>query len=190
MRWASLRECVEKDYDIASEYPDSAGLFRALIKAGAAEFDILVEAACNCNERAKLSIRSSFLVKMSRALQSQGAKEAAEAIKSLRYYKPIFPIIRGWNDTEYDAMLPLQPSYPPWFVADRYDLHDSFRGVVDLLAIAPEDLESIDILLQSLDIKHRLLSEIVSCEEKPVGTPKLNKRFTVLMRKKAQFITA
>ncbi|KAI0435663.1 hypothetical protein F4803DRAFT_544782 [Xylaria telfairii] len=190
MRWVSLVECVERDLDIASEYCDSAPLFRCLIKGKTPGIGLLIEAASNHSETAKLGTRLEFLVKINRALQSRRVEDAIEAIKPIRQSTPIFPIIRGWNNTEYDDILPLHPCSPPWFIADRHHLRDSFRGVVDLLAFTPEDLDSIKTLLDLLDLQPRRLSKIVSCEEAPIGKPKRNKKYTSLLRKKAQFITA
>lgn len=191
MRWITAQECLEQDLNITAEYQRSASLFRNILGAGTNEIEIerIFQTLCAITEQTSLSDILKLFVKMSRALQAQGAENFKAYIERLKGWIPIFPILQRNGDKEYDTLAPLNPEFPPWFIADRHDLRDSFCGCVGILAFLPEDLHSIEHFLSVFDLKLRFLSRIVEIESSPIGKPKRHKTYTLTIRRKAAFIT-
>lgn len=190
MRWINAQECLEMNLDITSEYQGSTTLFRNVLGTGTDNTERLVQTLCAITEEASLSEILESFVKMNRAIQAQGSRNFKVAIEKLNKWVPIFPILKEDSGKEYDTLAPLNPAFPPWFIADRHHLRDSFCGRVGILAFSPQDLQSIEELLKVLDLESRVLSRIVKIESSPSGKPKRHKAYTLSLRRKAAFITA
>jgi hypothetical protein len=170
MRWIDAKECLEKNLDIVAEYQSSATLFRNVLGF-------------------KTDILKSF-VKMDQAMQAQSTENFSDIVTKLNTWVAVFPILTEYDDKEYHSLAPLNPAFPPWFIADRHHLRDSFCGHVNLLAFWPQDLQSIETFLKALGLESRYLSKIVKFESQVLGKPKVHKAYTVSLRRKAAFITA
>lgn len=189
MHWVNARECVGEDSSIISEYPSSAFLFRAIFATlsniGKLTLDLIAT-----KEEVNIGPKLEGFLRLNRALRTRGSEDAKEALKPLRKWVPIFPVIRKSNGKNYDELAPLNPEFPPWFIADRHQLRDSFIGRVPLLAFAPEELELIDELLKILDLDSRRLSRLVKSQASPWGKPKRSKAYTTSLRERVRFIIA
>jgi len=188
MHWVTAEQCKEKNLDVVQEYPACATLFYNLLGTDALNISGLVVAAKTAPATADLSDRLKFLTRISRAIQMKTPEEVKGELSSLSAWVPFFPILKNRSDRQYDELAPLNPQFPPWFIADRHNLRDSFLGHVPLLAYAPEDLEGIDPFLMALGLEGRKLSRLVKVMTKPAGKPKVNKQYTLSLREKAPFI--
>ncbi|RYP53097.1 hypothetical protein DL768_001874 [Monosporascus sp. mg162] len=190
MRWINGQECLEENLDIVAEYQGSTTLFRNVLGARTDNIGRMVHALSAITEEVSLSYILESFTKVNRAIQAQGTQNSKAAVEGLDKWVPIFPIMRERSDKEYDALAPLKPAFPPWFIADRDHLRDSFLGYVEILAFSPQDLESIQDFLKVVDLDSRVLSKIVKVETSPFGKPKRNKACTLSLQRKAAFIAA
>ncbi|EEU43645.1 uncharacterized protein NECHADRAFT_82646 [Fusarium vanettenii 77-13-4] len=190
MCWISGKECLEKNLDIAIEYESSATLFRHVLGTGRNAMERQLHSLRAITKETGLGDILTFFVKIDRLIQAQGSQWFKAAAEELKKSLPVFPILKNKSDNEYDALAPLNPRFPPWFIADREHLRDSFSGCVDILAISPRDIQSIQAFLEALDVQPRVLSTIVKVESHALGKPKLHKAYTQSLRRKAGFITA
>ncbi|RSL88992.1 hypothetical protein CEP52_015037 [Fusarium oligoseptatum] len=190
MCWITGKECLEKNLDIVKEYESSTTLFRNVLGTGTNAIERRVQSLRAITEDTSLDDIVASFVEMDRLIQALGSQRFKAASEKLNKWFPVFPILKNWNDNEYDELAPLNPPFPPWFIADREHLRDSFCGSVNILAISPRDISSIQIFLEALDLQPRVLSTIVKVESHPLGKPKLHAPYTKSLRRKATFITA
>lgn len=190
MCWISGKECLEKNLDIITEYESSATLFRNVLGTGTNAIERRLLSLRAITEETSLGDILAIFVEMDRLIQTLGSQRFKAAAEKLNKWFAVFPILKTNSDNEYDALAPLNPPFPPWFIADREHLRDSFSGCVDILAISPRDIHSIQAFLEALDVQSRVLSTIVKVESSPLGKSKLHKRYTKSLRRKAAFITA
>ncbi|KAH6898099.1 hypothetical protein B0T10DRAFT_535063 [Thelonectria olida] len=196
IRWLGLKECVEQDYNIAFEYRDSKSLFQDLLGTGLDSIERLVEKATKItNKMSRGGILQNF-TRLNRALATLSTQDAEKYVKPLHDHnqKGIFPILQGPgdhdDDREYDTLDILNPAFPPWFIADRHHLRESFVGHLKILAFEPEEVDAIEALLNVLGLNHRRLSALIRVETFPSGRPKTHRDRTIALREKAPFISA
>ena len=188
--WIDAKECLERNLDIVAEYPSSATLFRNVLGFKTDDIKRLVQAFSTISDQASLADILKPFVKMDQAMQSQSTENFSDVVTKLNTWITVFPILTEYGDKEYNSLAPLNPAFPPWFIADRHHLRDSFCGHVNLLAFRPQDLQSIETFLKALGLESRYLSKIVKFESQVLGKPKVHKAYTVSLRRKAAFITA
>ncbi|KAI8716452.1 HET domain-containing protein [Fusarium sp. LHS14.1] len=190
MCWMSGKEFLERNLDIAMEYESSASLFRHVLGTGRNAIERQLHTLRAITKGTSLGVILTFFVKIDRLIQTQGSRWFKAAAQGLKKSLEVFPILTNKSDKEYDALASLNPRFPPWFIADREHLRDSFSGCVNILAISPRDIQSIQAFLEALDLQPRILSTIVKVESHALGKPRLHKAYTKSLRRKAPFITA
>jgi hypothetical protein len=188
MQWFSMKECMQRSFDLEFEYPQATNLFQCLLSTGKGEIGKLIAGAMMITLTSKLSQIAEHFARISRALKGMNPKKVARVIKPLAQ-RPVFPIIQKEGEAEFDA-LALLGTCEDWLVADSSPMRDSFRGKVGLLAFDVSDLEMMEDLLTALNLDARRLKELVKMETKPKGTISLSTGYTKLLQAKSPFIIA
>jgi hypothetical protein len=99
----------------------------------------------------------------------------------------IFPINAGQSDSAFDYMSSAR-DLNMWFIADRQHLHESFVGLVPILALPVDVIEKLPRLISHLGLSNRLLTHAAGSELKAEGVTQVHTEFTASFRSKARHI--
>jgi hypothetical protein len=100
----------------------------------------------------------------------------------------IFPVETKQSKSTFDH-LATADTWNLWFIADRVHLRSSFEGLVPLLALRSEVVETILPLLNKLGLEHRMLSKIVVGVPRTEGQSRLHEDMTAFLRAKSRYIS-
>jgi hypothetical protein len=186
MKWVSTEECVEKGFNIESEYDDSAMLWRCLLSKGNGEMGSLVAAASMISMSMPLRMIIDRLKKVSRSLVGHSPDQAKRAVAAL-IDKDVLPIRTGKGTKEFDKLV-APTSGNAWFVADRDHLQESFVGRVDLLACSPEEFGDLNLLLAAFGFEDRALSKLVESQSIAQGRIQPHAAYTSFLQARVPFL--
>ena len=146
----------------------------------------LLDQAKLIDKSTQLNTISILFGKISTMLKNLTPAKASIAVKTLRE-RQIFPIMKS-GTLAGSRTLATSIDTDVWFIADRRYLHESFRGIVALLAFSAENLDGMHTFLEAMELKPRYLSESVECQTSPGGEVSFQNKYTKSLRAKAPFI--
>lgn len=183
-----MKECISKGLNIASEYDQSAKLFKCLLASGSGEVGSAIQSLLLIDSTMNLGRIAELFIKVSDSLAAMNSKKAASAAEVLKN-KAIFPIRETREEGGYQSLKALG-CFSDWCIADLDHLADSFAGVVPLLAFTGDDLKAMDSLLGALHLQERKLSKLVKSDTAPSGKVNTHVERTKHLRARSHFFVA
>ncbi|KAK4448413.1 hypothetical protein QBC34DRAFT_495382 [Podospora aff. communis PSN243] len=175
-KWVTTEECVERGFNIESEYDDSALLWRCLLSKGSGEMGSLVATASMISMSMPLKSILERLKKVSRSLFGHSSDQAKRAVAAL-IDKDILPIRAGKGTKEFEKLV-APASGSVWFIADRDHLQESFVGILVILSL----------LLAALGLENRALSALVESQFIAQGRLRPHPVYTDFLQARAPFL--
>lgn len=124
------------------------------------------------------------LGRISQAVSAMSERSKTNIVKYL-LTAPVFPVTTDFNSYQLQSC-----EDSDWFIADRLDLLNSFKGTIPLLGIPPSKFKGMVPLFRALGLECRTLSSNVTTKISPQGPVKLLSDDTRFFQSRALFIEA
>ncbi|KAK3329233.1 hypothetical protein B0H66DRAFT_488127 [Apodospora peruviana] len=167
----------------------------ALLVVNTADVETVVEELLQVSLTDRTSYITGLLMLLQRSLPD-GREELHDLVQKLRHQN-IFPILRGKGslgsdfdslESDFEELDSNNKDDSFWNIADRPHLRKCFEGLLPLLSISETQFPMIRRVLDAFGLLNRCLSKRVSRKVRGDGDPRFLEDFTMLMRKKVQFI--
>ncbi|GAW26981.1 hypothetical protein SAMD00023353_6000530 [Rosellinia necatrix] len=191
--WVEENECVwdgtellQKFHVLKRLYSQYERLFTKVLTHTHTDLDVLVSELESISMSTPLNLIVELFKEISTRHVSRLGKDLADRLRSHK----IFPIDEG------NAM-PGLPGFDDlcsgldeseWYIADRPQYRNSFRGVVSLISFSPWDILTMTPLIKALGFEGRLLSKRATPRMRTSGNVELDRARTKLFRAKSKFI--
>ena len=142
--------------------------------------DIMAELARRSNQPAQIPSIKDLLLALSSCLGTKLWDEKDNIASNVARLK-VIPVTGPTN--------PLVSCFDDWFIADKEDYEQCFKGKVALLDFKDEEVAKVLPLLSKLLHRQRTLSNAVKFRYVPVGEPKFHPSFTERLRSKAFYLS-
>lgn len=197
-QWLRLSECVwdgppclRKFVRLNETYPELSRFFRGSLEITNAGWEHLVQEAQTVSALDNTEYISELLIAINDSL-SATRKLVVSTMRTLMLShlakSAIFPIYEGKSQGAFDYLSSANPN-DMWFIADRWHLRHSFEKLVPLLALKPEVIDKIAVLVKTLGLEDRCLSRLALGTPKMSGSAYVLPEYTHWLRKKARYIT-
>ncbi|XXH05370.1 hypothetical protein Hte_011796 [Hypoxylon texense] len=146
------------------------------------DLEVLVSEAESITTSTPLNLIIELFKEISMRHASRFNRSLVKRLQSSR----IFPIDEGNKASGFDDLCSgLEES--EWYIADRPQYRDGFRGVLSLLSFSPWDILTMMPLIKLLDFENRLLSKRAVWNTK-IPSYVLDQKQTELFQEKSKFI--
>ncbi|KAI1365664.1 hypothetical protein F5Y08DRAFT_338421 [Xylaria arbuscula] len=187
--WAKENECVwdgtnvlQKFHVLKGLYSQYESLFTRVLTHTHMDFDVLVSEL----ESVTTSTPLNLIIELFKEVGARYLSLLSNNIDRLRSRK-IFPVDEGNARSGFDDLCSgLDKS--EWYIADRPQYRNSFRGVVSLLSFSPWDILTMMPLIKALGFESRLLSKRANPIMGNSRNVRQDPEKTELFRAKSKFI--
>ncbi|KAF2269756.1 hypothetical protein CC78DRAFT_452837 [Lojkania enalia] len=176
-------ECLRATPCLERFYREHQHFFQNDLNVGDASIKTLVNEAQQIIPSDSIEHIGQILMATSKYLELSSSDTSIQALVEAA----IFPIASSKVGLDFASLSSATP-VDIWFIADLTHLKASFEGLVPLLALGPEIVESIGPLIKALGLDERLLSRVAKGVSKTSGKVQLHPVYTETMREKARSI--
>jgi hypothetical protein len=173
-------------YPLGRIYPSCEKLFCKILGIRDTQIAPLLAQANTIGPSSQLQDIVQLFIRIDQTLTALNSPEAYKSVQSL-YSSSIFPILINESESSFDHLSTGDKPGGFW-VADRRDLLDSFRGIVPLLAFKVEEVGQMSRLLKVLGLETRKLSSAAKVMSIARGRVLYNGAYSSLLRARAKFI--
>lgn len=187
--WTDISECIKLGVRLETVYPRSAELFQTLQDADGLEVEEIVAGLISLSTAFSDDLLPSLiksLGQLSKTVASLSVLGVGIPLKSIASMQ-IFPVSVG--DPSCPTKLRSSKDQN-WYIADRPQLRESFKGKVPLLEVPAHEADQMEDLLKRLGLCSRKLSICVTTNTCAKGQIKLRAADTTILQSRAPFFEA
>jgi hypothetical protein len=182
-------KCLQHTPCLQDFYPKLQLFFTSSLGIVEAGWSALVKEAKTLHAFASLERISEIFIALNDMFKrsERQPEDTKEEILSTLKRAAIFPIYTGKSESTFDY-LSTAAHREQWYIADRDNLRRSFENHIPLFALSVEAIEKISTIIEKLDLRHRLLSELALGTPEIQGEHRPNESYTKALKQKAWFL--
>ena len=187
--WFTISQCrwsgpkgLKVHFSMSDIYPSCARLFTDVLKVPDTSMKDLIFEAILFKKTEELDYMRDIYLELEKFLEKD--KTYTVRLQSLNG-NDIWPVTNNMEPGKFDQMLSAEAE---WFIADTVPLHDSFLGIVPLLAFSTDEIARMERLVAGLEMDKKRLTRATKSIPKTGGQVALHPEHTSAFQSKFEFI--